>query len=93
MPIIIAGIFAIIYQNLVGALLLIFGVVPIGYIIVFLAISILKIQRRIYSHSDIKLPLEYYEFKANKKIKELNKNEEEFKKIYSKCQNTYDYIE
>ena len=45
-----------------------------------------------YIHSDNKLALEYYEFRANKKLKELNKNEENLKKIYAKCQNTFDYI-
>ena len=91
-PYILACILALIYHNLEGAVYLIFGSLPIAYLIVFLAISIVKIPRRMYIHSDIKLALEYYEFRANKKLKELNKNEENLKKIYAKCQNTFDYI-
>ena len=89
---IIVSILGLIYQNLAGAFLFVYAVLPIAYIIGFLAISIVKIPRRMYIHSDNKLALEYYEFRANKKLKELNKNEEDLKKIYSKCQNTFDYI-
>ena len=89
---IIISILGLIYQNLAGAFLFVYAVLPIAYIIGFLAISIVKIPRRMYIHSDNKLALEYYEFRANKKLKELNKNEEDLKKIYSKCQNTFDYI-
>ena len=92
-PIIIFSILAIIYDGLIVPAFIIFCSLPIGYVIVFLAISIVKIPRRMYIHSDIKLALEYYEFRANKKLKELNKNEENLKKIYSKCQNTLDYIQ
>ena len=45
-----------------------------------------------YIHSNNKLAIEYYEFKSSKKLKELNKNNEEFKKIYFRCQKTFEYI-
>ena len=69
-------------QNILAAIFIIFGLLPIGYAIAFLAISIIKIPRIMYIHSNNKLALEYYEFKANKKLKELNKNNEELKKIF-----------
>ena len=93
MPIIIGSILILIYEDLCGVAMFLFGCLPIAYVIVFLAISIVKIPRRMYIHSDYKLALEYYEFRANKKLKELNKNENNLKKIYAKCQNTFDYIQ
>ena len=80
------------YLTIILAFFIIFALVPIGYAIAFLAISIVKFPRIMYIHSNEKLALEYYEFKANKKLKELNKNDEELKKIYFRCQNTFDYI-
>jgi hypothetical protein len=46
-----------------------------------------------YIHSNNKLALEYYEFKANKKSQKLNKNNEELKKIYLQCQKTLKYMQ
>ena len=45
-----------------------------------------------YIHSDEKLALEYYEFKACKKSRELKKNNEELKKMFFKCKQTLEYI-
>jgi len=45
-----------------------------------------------YIHSNFNLDIEYYEFKASKKLNQLNKNNEELKKIYFKCKKTLEYI-
>jgi len=45
-----------------------------------------------YIHSIFKLAIEYYEFKASKKLNQLNKNNEELKKIYFNLKKLWNII-
>ena len=88
----IFGLLSLILKDIMGAIFVLFGVIPIIYAFVYLGLSIVKIPRNMYIHSNGKLALEYYEYKASKKLNELNKNNEELKKIYFRCQQTFEYI-
>ena len=79
-------------QSIVFVFLICFGIISLAYAYVFLGLSIVKIPRSMYIHSNFKLAIEYYEFKASKKLNQLNNNNEELKKIYSKCKKTLEYI-
>ena len=79
-------------QNIILVIFLCFAVLLLAYVYVFLGLSIVKIPRIMYIHSDFKLAIEYYEFKASKKLNKLNNNNEELKKIYFKCKKTLEYI-
>ena len=79
-------------QNIILVIFLCFAVLLLAYVYVFLGLSIVKIPRNMYIHSNFKLAIEYYEFKASKKLNKLNKNNEELKKIYFKCKKTLEYI-
>ena len=88
----IFGLLAIILKDIMGVIFILFGVIPIIFAFVYLGLSIVKIPRNMYILSNSKLALEYYEYKASKKLNELNKNNEELKKIYFRCQQTFEYI-
>ena len=88
----IFGLLSLILKDIMGAIFVLFGVIPIIFAFVYLGLSIVKIPRNMYIHSNSKLALEYYEYKASKKLNELNKNNEELKKIYFRCQQTFEYI-
>ena len=79
-------------QNIILVFFVCFAVLLLAYVYVFLGLSIVKIPRRMYIHSNFNLDIEYYEFKASKKLNQLNKNNEELKKIYFKCKKTLEYI-
>ena len=89
---IIIGALVILLQNFFMAIFVFFNIIIILYAFVFLGLSIVKIPRNMYIHSNSKFALEYYEYKAGKKLKELNKNNEELKKIYFRCKKTFEYI-
>ena len=88
----IFGLLSLILKDIMGAIFVLFGVIPIIFAFVYLGLSIVKIPRNMYIHSNSKLALEYYEYKVSKKLNELNKNNEELKKIYFRCQQTFEYI-
>ena len=79
-------------QSIVFVFLICFGIISLAYAYVFLGLSIVKIPRSMYIHSNFKLAIEYYEFKASKKLNQLNNNNEELKKIFFKCKKTLEYI-
>ena len=86
------GIIFLILQNLPASIMIYFGSITFVFALIYLGISIIKIPRNMFIHSNYKLSLEYYEFKANKKSKELKKNKEELKKMYFKGKQTLEYI-
>ena len=90
--IIILVILMAIFKDLITSLLLVFSLVNLIYALIFLGFSIIKLPRNMYIHSNTKLAIEYYEFKANKKLIKLNKNNEELKKIYFECKQTLVYV-
>ena len=53
----------------------------------------INIPQKMNIHSDINLSLEYYEYKANKKLTELSKFHDKIKTNYHRCQKTLKYIE
>ena len=79
-------------KNIIAVIFICFSLILLVYVYVFLGLSIVKIPRNMYIHSNFKLALEYYEFKASKKLNQLNNNNEELKKIYFKCKKTLEYI-
>ena len=79
-------------KNIILVAFICFSILLLAYVYVFLGLSIVKIPRNMYIHSNFQLALEYYEFKASKKLNELNNNNDELKKIYFKCKKTLEYI-
>ena len=79
-------------QELIALLIFCFMSYGIVYCFFLLGLSIVKIPRNMYIYSNIDYALEYYEFKANKKKEELNKNNKEFIKYFFKCKETLKYI-
>jgi len=79
-------------KNIFIIIFVFFSIILVAYAYVFLGLSIVKIPRNMYVHSNIKLAIEYYEFKASKKLNQLKNNNEELKKIYFKCKKTLEYI-
>jgi hypothetical protein len=71
-------------KNIILVIFICFSIVLLAYVYVFLGLSIVKIPRNMYIHSNCQLALEYYEYKASKKLNHLNKNNDELKKIYFK---------
>ena len=84
---------AVILLNVVMALFIGFSLVTIIYALVFLAHSMITIPKKLNIHSDIKLSIDYYEYKANKKLGELTKNHEKIISTYYQCQKTFKYIQ
>ena len=84
---------AVILLNVVMALFIGFTLVTLIYALVFLAHSMITIPKKLNIHSDIKLSIEYYEYKANKKLGELTKNHEKIISTYYQCQETIKYID
>ena len=80
---------AVILLNVVMALFIGFSLVTIIYALVFLAHSMITIPKKLNIHSDIKLSIDYYEYKANKKLGELTKNHEKIISTYYQCQKTF----
>ena len=89
----LSGILGAIMQNIPASIFIIYYIVYISYAFIYLGITMVKLPRNMYIHSNNKLALEYYEFKSYKISKELNKNNEELKKLYLKCQKTLNYIQ
>ena len=83
----------IISQNVAIALFITFSLFTIIGALIFLGHSMITIPQKLKIHSDINLSIEYYEYKANKNIRELNKNHEKIITIYYQCQKTFEYIE
>ena len=92
LTLVIIAIIAIVLGSILASLFVYFNIITIAYAFVFLGLSIIKLPRNMHIHSNHKLALEYYEFKANKKAKELDKNNEELKKNYFMCKQTFVYI-
>ena len=90
---IIFGILSIYILDVLTAAFIGFNIINIAYAFAFLGLTLVKLPRNMYIHSNNKLALEYYEFKANKKSQKLNKNNEELKKIYLQCQKTLKYMQ
>ena len=80
------------FSSVIVILMLCFMCYGTVYCFFLLGLSIVKIPRNMYIYSNIDYALEYYEFKANKKKEELNKNNKEFRKYYFKCKETLKYI-
>ncbi len=84
---------AFISKDFQFAVLSVFIGLNIIYSFIFLAHSIIDIPKKMNIHSDINLSLEYYEYKADKKLNELNKFHDKIKTNYHRCQKTLKYIE
>ena len=89
---VVIGVIAILLNNIILSVFVYFNIINIAYAFVFLGLSIVKLPRNMYIRSNYKLSLEFYEFKANKKVKQLEKNNEELKKSYFMCKQTFGYI-
>ena len=84
---------SLILQSVVIALFVGFSLINIIYALIYLGHSIITIPTKLKIHSDIKLSIEYFEYKANKKLEELYKNHEKIINTYYQCQKTIKYIE
>ena len=84
---------SLISQNIIFALFIVFNGINLIYALLFLAHSMIDIPQKMNIHSDIGLSIEYYEYKADKKLTELTKYHERIKNTYYRCQKTLKYIE
>ena len=93
MIIILIIVLALISESFIFAVFFVFLGLNIIYAFIFLAHSMINIPQKMNIHSDINLSLEYYEYKANKKLTELSKFHDKIKTNYHRCQKTLKYIE
>ena len=91
--IILIIVLALISESFIFAVFFVFLGLNIIYAFIFLAHSMINIPQKMNIHSDINLSLEYYEYKANKKLTELSKFHDKIKTNYHRCQKTLKYIE
>ena len=89
--ILILALFALL-ENVVIAFFFGFSLITLIYTMFFLGHSMITIPKKLKIHSDINLSIEYYEYKANKKLKELTKHHEKIINTYYQCHKTLEYI-
>ena len=88
----IISIISLILGDIVSSIFIYFNILNIFIAFILLGVSIVKLPRIMYIHSNTRIALEYYEFKANKKLVEFNKNNEELQKNYFICKQSIEYV-
>lgn len=94
--ILFTGIFlalALILQDYAKGIIVAFTAVTVLGYLIFLAHSMITIPKKMKIYSDIKVTVEYYEYKANRKLRELTKTHEKIINTYYECQKTFEYIQ